>query len=292
MSVRQEAIKLIILIEAHKNIGQLLRLINAVSHPRVTIYLHIDKKSTMDRSLIPAGVRMVKKPVEVTWRLFSQVQAIIQSMDEIIRNEPSFDYLTIISGQDYPIVPVEKILETLSDQAGREFIHHAPLDQTGWNKARIRFERFYFHSYQNPLIRFCGNMVTWLSDKVRWKRRFYKGMRPWGGSAWWTLTRPCVEFLLRFLEQNRPMVNYMMKTIHPDEMIFQTIIMNSHFAEKAVSENFRYLEWNRGSPNPNILRKSDFAKIIGSQHHFARKFDPEVDEEILDMLDDYRNRSR
>jgi hypothetical protein len=234
----------------------------------------------------------VKNSVEVTWRLFSQVQAIINSLNEILCNEPTFDYLTIISGQDYPIASIDTILETLSRQAGKEFIHHVPLDQTGWNKARIRFERYYFQSYPNPLIRLAGSLVTYILDKIRWKRRFYKGMRPWGGSAWWTLTRPCIKYIIGFLEKDKAMVNYMKKTIHPDEIVFQTIIMNSSFAQQAVNEDFRYIEWLKGNPNPNILRKTDFDKIVSSRHHFARKFDTEVDEVVLDMLDDHRNRSQ
>ena len=96
----QNAIKLVVLIAAHKNIGQLLRLISVIRHPQVIIYVHIDKKSDIDRSMLPDNVRIVKNSVEVTWRLFSQVQAIINSLNEIIRNESTFDYLTIISGQD------------------------------------------------------------------------------------------------------------------------------------------------------------------------------------------------
>jgi hypothetical protein len=289
MSVSRDALQLVILIAAHKNEEQLLRLIKVISHPQVTIYVHLDKKCRIKRGLLPAEVRVVENPVEVTWRLFSQVQAIINSMIQIVRDEPNFDYLTFISGQDYPIVPVKTMIDELAERSGAEFIHRVPLDQTGWNKARVRFERFYFHSYPNPLVRLLGGLVTWVSDKIRWKRRFHKGMRPWGGSAWWTLSRPCVQYILHFLDQDKALVKFMMKTVHPDEMLFHTIIMNSPFAGRAINENFRYLEWVKGNPNPNILTRNDFHKIVESHGHFARKFDPEIDEEILNMLDDYRN---
>jgi hypothetical protein len=266
-------------------------LISAISHPQVIIYIHIDKKSDLAGSAFPDHVRIVKNSVEVTWKLFSQVKAILNSLAEIVHNETKFDYLTLISGQDYPIVSMETILGSLAEQAGTEFIHHVPLDQTGWNQARIRFERFYFQSYPGPLIRLGGRLVTYICDKVRYKRRFYKGLRPWGGSAWWTLSRPCILYILNFLEKNKSLTGYMMKTIHADEIIFQTIIMNSPFAENAVSKNLRYMEWVKGNPNPNILTRSDFLKIVASPDHFARKFDSEIDEEIMDMLENQRNRS-
>jgi hypothetical protein len=71
-------------------------------------------------------------------------------------------------------------------------------------------------------------------------------------------------------------------------MIFHTIIMNSSFAGKTVSDNLRYIEWTRGNPNPHILTSGYFEKIIAGHYHFARKFDTEVDTTILDMLDAHR----
>jgi hypothetical protein len=66
----------------------------------------------------------------------------------------------------------------------------------------------------------------------------------------------------------------MMKTIFADEMIFNSIIMNSSFAGRTVSDNLRYIDFIKGNPSPNILTDRDFGKIISDRYHFARKFDP------------------
>ncbi len=281
-------IRLIILIAAHKNERQLLRLIDAIRHPKVTIYLHLDLKSDIDPSVIPHDVKLVRNRVLVAWQQFSQVQAILNSLMQIVADEKDFSYVAHISGQDYPVVPIDKMLNDLAARQGIEFLHHVPLDKTGWYKARVRFERFYFESYSGKGTRWFGARLTYICDKLRLKRRFYKGLEPWGGSSWWTLTRPCIIYLLDFLENNRSMLAFMKKTIFADEMIFHSIIMNSSFAGTTVSNNLRYIDFIRGNPNPNILTSRDFNKIISGWYHFARKFDPGVDEMILDMLDQHR----
>lgn len=288
MQLPLKEFKLVILIAVHQNPEQLLRLINTLRHPQVVIYLHIDKKSDIDRGSMPEDVKIVKNEVEVTWRLYSQVQAIVNSLQEIVRNEKRFDYVTFISGQDYPIIPIDYMLKDLTENSGTEFLAHVPLDQSGWNKARIRFERFYFYSYRNPFVRFFGKYITMIFDKLRWKRRFYKGLRPYGGSAWWTLTRNCVLYILEYLENDPWMVSYMKKTIHPDEILFQTIVMNSSFAHKTVNENYRFIEFIQGNPNPNILTANDFDRIIASGKHFARKLDTDKDTVVFDLLDQHR----
>jgi hypothetical protein len=72
----------------------------------------------------------------------------------------------------------------------------------------------------------------------------------------------------------------------PDEIFFQTIILNSSFARRAVNDNLRYIEWkDPDAGSPAILRKSDFQKLASSSKLFARKFDMTVDTEVLDFID-------
>ena len=282
--------RLVFLITAHRKSGQVARLIRALQHPLVDIYLHVDKKSNLDLSLLPSGVSMIRRNVEVGWRLYSQVQAIINSLEQILEEQQEFDYLYYISGQDYPVLPVSEMIATLALTPGRQYIHHVTLDRDGWDKARVRFERFYFLSYPRWWIRMAGGVFTFVCDRIGYKRRFYLGMKPWGGSAWWTLTRPCLAYVLQYLRDHPAMVTFMKKTIHPDEMLFQTIILHSDFARQVVNDNLRFIDWVKGNPNPNILTAADAERIIAARPHFARKLDIETDVGLFDLLDDYRQR--
>jgi len=284
-------IKLVMLISAHKNGEQLRRLILALQHPQIKVYVHLDRKSTIDPRVIPSEACRVKNNVEVTWGAYSQVNATLNSLMEIVENEPDTDYVSLISGQDYPVRSPEQLLDFLAQHDGTEFIAHVPLDHSGWKKAMVRFERYYFHSYESKVITAAGEYFAGLMDLLKWKRRFYRGLHPFGGSAWWTLSGDCIRYVLDYTMRQKGFQRFMKMTSHPDEMFFHTVVMNSPFARLAANELLHYLEWIKGNQNPNILTRADYKRIIASGKFFARKFDPGVDPCILDMLDQYRKAS-
>ncbi|MCX6278704.1 MAG: hypothetical protein NT004_11470 [Bacteroidetes bacterium] len=286
--------KLIALITAHKNEAQINRLISAMAHPDISIYIHIDKKSQIKATNLLPEARIIQKSIRVDWSEFSQVESTLNSLKEIVDNEPDFDYISLISGQDYPIMPLDAIISFLTENSGKELIAFNTINQKGWNKAQIRYERFYFNSYKNQFIKFTGSIITFVCDKLRWKRRFYNGMEPYGGSSWWTLSKDCILHILNYTETHKGLLRFMKKTIHADEILFQTIILNTAFKDRVVNNNYRYIEWEKfeGNANPNILTSNDYHKIINSQMHFARKFDIKKDEKILNLIDDYLNREK
>jgi hypothetical protein len=70
----------------------------------------------------------------------------------------------------------------------------------------------------------------------------------------------------------------------PDELFFQTIVMNSPLRDTIVNDDLRYVDWTRPTA-PAILGRQDFDTLRNSGKLFARKFDTTVDREILDLLD-------
>ena len=62
----------------------------------------------------------------------------------------------------------------------------------------------------------------------------------------------------------------------PDELFFQTLIMNSTLRDSVVNDNLRYLDWSR-EPAPAVLGVGDVDRMLGSDKLFARKFDETVD---------------
>ena len=281
--------KLVILIAVHKNPQQVNRLMRALKHPDITIYLHIDKKSRISAGEFLPEAKIIRNNTSVYWSTYSQVQATLNSLREILEREQTFGYLAFISGQDYPVMTASEILASVKDHQGKELIGHVILDQNGWYKARTRFERFHFISFRNPLVRSFGRVITYFCDGFGWKRKFYKGMIPYGGSSWWTLSKDCIEYILSFTDSHKGYIRFMKKTVHPDEMFFQSLIMNSPFKDRAENNYLRYIEWLKvkGNKSPIVLTVKEFPTIISSGMHFARKFDIQTDEKILDMIDSY-----
>jgi hypothetical protein len=88
----------------------------------------------------------------------------------------------------------------------------------------------------------------------------------------------------RFVESRPNVVNFFRHVDIPDELFFQTVIMNSELAGSVVNDNLRYIDWTRG-PRPALLEARDLPTLRASPKLFARKFDAFHDAEILDLID-------
>ena len=68
-----------------------------------------------------------------------------------------------------------------------------------------------------------------------------------------------------------------------DEIFFQTVLMNSNFADRIVHNNMRYIDWSVISP-PKFLTVEDYEKIISSRTLFCRKIESKTATELLPLL--------
>lgn len=71
----------------------------------------------------------------------------------------------------------------------------------------------------------------------------------------------------------------------PDEFLFNSLIMNSPFRSNiSEKKNLRYIDWSEGNASPKVLKMEDFEKVINSNCFIARKFDENVDKEIIEKI--------
>src|SRR6185437_6905884 len=112
------------LILAHKNPAQLERLVNALAHPSFDIYIHLDKKTdiTPFRYLAEKNnVFLVADRAAVHWAGYGTIQATINGFRAILPN-PAYDYINVISAQDFPLRSAENIYRFIAENQGAEFI--------------------------------------------------------------------------------------------------------------------------------------------------------------------------
>jgi hypothetical protein len=248
------------------------------------------------------------------WGDFSLVAATIEGFKEIFIRKISFDWIIFLSGQDYPIKSNDKIEEFLCNNRGKSFVNYFPLPQPehitpkwpngGFNRINywhfcIFNQRFVFPGkrglnvyYSSFVKRNIKNRVVsllWLA-LVFWfpiKRKFPKDFKPFAGSQFWGLSKECAEYVYNFICQNPAFVNFFKYIDIPDEMFFQTIILNSAFKDSVINDSLRYMDWENPNPIlPAILEKTDFETLLQSSKLFARKFDMYRDSEILNMIDE------
>jgi len=56
-----------------------------------------------------------------------------------------------------------------------------------------------------------------------------------------------------------------------------------------LNNNFRYIDWSGGGSHPKLLLTEDYEKIIATDNIIGRKFNMDIDENILDLLDKHNN---
>lgn len=270
-----------ILIHAHRLPEQFGRLCAALRHPDFDIYANIDAKSDIQpfRDAAPQ-VKFITNRINIKWGHWSQVEATLNSMRCIADSGNDYGYVIFISGQDYPVRPLDEIAEFL-DMAGQEFIgtsSKSVTDKKEFRRLEKRYtKRWLFLCRKSPLSVF-NKTLHFLPDKKH-IFPFYKG------SSWWNLTFDCVLYILNFVKTHPAIVRSYCRSLCPDEIFFQSLLHASPFKDRLVDRIFRYMDWSAGESGPRTLTVADFEAIISSDAWFARKVDIAKDAKLADMLD-------
>lgn len=275
--------KVVVLIQAHKDLVLLNRLIRAFDHPGFIVYVSLDLKSDIDITQIDPRARLVEPRRAIYWGEFSWVQSTLDSFAQIERDE-DYGYLINISGQDYPVWNNERILRFLGEAKGKIFAHHAILGPGGWPEAAYRVE--YHHYSGTSRVR----QLVFKAARGAWrllglKRTMPDGMTAYGGSNWFTFPREAVAAILAFIAANPRYVEFMRTVSIADEVIFHTILLNSALRGSVVNDNHRYVDWSERLPNPKLLTRADHEKIAASGKMICRKIDSRTEGGLLEMLD-------
>jgi hypothetical protein len=93
------------------------------------------------------------------------------------------------------------------------------------------------------------------------------------GSAWWSLTFDCIQHIAQYVTENPEVYKRFKFTQLPDELFFQTIIMNSPFAKNVQNNNLRHLKFfPEGSSYAAEIDESDLPFLDAESVLIARKF--------------------
>lgn len=274
-------VKIAYIILAHKNSPQIGCLLETLQGENVSIFLHLDLlagNKFYEEALIDfAGIKNLTfiKRFATNWGGFGLVQATLEAIRQI-RQKNEFDYMILLSGQDYPIKSKEELIEFLTANLGYSFMEYYPFPHPLWkdNGGYDRINKWYFSF---PMKR------TWLSTKIRYgmyrlmnwlkpDRRFPEGFIPYGGAQWWCLYKDCIQYIDDFVKTHKSFVRFFRTVRIPDEIFFHTILLNSPLSKKIINRKLTYVDWNC-SPGPKVLEKSDLEKLQKSNNFFARKFD-------------------
>lgn len=266
-------------ISAYRRPEHLARLAHRLADDGVSFFVHVDSKTdeaTYERMVAGVGdlprVAFLERHA-CHWGGFGHVEASLKGLREIVRAGLDPDYVILLSGQDYPIKPNATIRAHLTRLDGRSAFMHFPLPTPDWDGGGLpRYRDWHLRWHRLHL-------------RLPLRRTLPLGLAPWGGSAYWIMSRAAVETVLAFVEEHPEVVSFFRHVDIPDELFFQTILLNSPLASECEDIRLHYTEWGR-TPAPAFLLEEDYPHLAESPCLFARKFDAEIDARILDLVDE------
>ncbi|GEM_PF-812216 len=304
----------------HQNPDQLYRLIDRLNYENTFFVVHVCKNYKRYKELksnleVYDNVIFCKRE-RATWASYyiakAHLNAIITALDEY----GSFDTLTMLSGQTYPIKSNQYIFDYLSQYNGTDFIEYGKtspvLNEDGkfWHPIKkqmtnrnltIKYESYNIKIYKNfylnlpwenePGTKLKSRFKNGFKDFLRLvipKRKFLDGYESYIGSNWFSLSFASCRFLADNYQKNRNYHHFMKYVFSACEMFFQTALLNSERKSSIANENLHCIVWEGGKRSPKLFETKDFDELAqaGPDKLFARKFDMSLDEKILDLIDE------
>ncbi|MBD8349698.1 beta-1,6-N-acetylglucosaminyltransferase [Dysgonomonas sp. HGC4] len=281
-----------ILIIAHKNQEQLELLINNLVSD-FDLYIHIDTKSTINKEELISKYPNVKfySKYNIIWSGYTQILCPLFLFREASKSK--YQYYILISAQDIPLISNEAIKRRLKEEDTSYVVSDKlPLPQWKFNGGFDRVQLFWEsdiigNSLWDKLKRKVICNIKKNQRKYNFRRPLYKDVEYYGGSTWVILRYDAMEYLLNFIDKNPKYLKTFKYSYCADELWLQTILGTSDC--KTKNEHITYLDWFTGPEYPRTLRIDDYDAIINSPHFFARKFDIDVDKEVVRKILDRRN---
>lgn len=291
------------LIMAHNNWAQLNILLSMLDDERNDIYLHIDKKSKdvpinkIKKSIKKSSIYIYRE-FKIYWGHFSQIECEMFLFEKA--SQYNYFRYHLISGADLPIKSQDAIHDFFDQNAECEFIHYDSNERIK-NDPEIRRRTRLYHLLQkyrrkykwnilNEFFTFIERILLVIQIILHIDRVKNDKIKIKYGSNWLSITDDLVHYILK----NKKVIKKLFKyTNCGDELFIQTLVYNSKFKKRLYNKNFdnamtanmRLIDWERGkNGNPYVWRIEDKKIIDESECMFARKFDINIDREIIDYI--------
>ena len=270
--------------------GRIIKKLDSVFDSPPIVCHHDFSKSEFSCEKLKSNFSFTNSYAKTKWADFSLVEATILGLEQLYaKHDP--DWFVLLSGSDYPIQPANQVLHDLNCGSFDAHINGELIsvcgDERNWEttcynrylkkrivinlKTKKNLAKKYCYIFQNKYLN-------------RYLLPFSKTFFCYSGYQFFSANRKSAAHILDFHKSNKKLAKHYVNCPHPEESYFQTILANSQDI-KVNNNPWRYIDWSHGGSHPKILTSSDLSIILESRAHFARKFDPQVDSKILDMID-------
>ena len=284
-----------IIILAHKNVEQLCHLVEYFSRD-CYVFIHLDTKFRLshdERERLRAFPQVVKvcQRFNVHWGGYSILRCEMYMLREVLRRCDA-EYVHLISGQDYPMKPLDEFLLFFEQHRDKDCMQYIHLPHMRWE--RNTFIRFcYFHPYD------------WFTDRTQAMtkiRQFVELQRRWGikrsipnkfdhlygNSQWFSITRASTQMLVDYTRRHPWLYWRMWMTFAPEESYIATVLVNLKGAKDVLFTNFRFILWKLENGNcPANLGMEHLYYLLTDDYVFVRKIEMPVSQKLIQVLDKY-----
>lgn len=271
------------LILAYDNPIQLERLVMRLITNQSDVYIHLDAKTAIAPFKHLAALKnvfFIQRRTNIQWGSYSMVEAELRSFKQILQTNIQYSHINLISGQDYPLRDIYEIQDFLFANSNKSYMRYKSIFEE-WPESIRRLTKYHLGDYRFPL----HYKVQAILNKIMPDRKLPKKMIPYGFSQWMTITPAAAEWVLTYLQKNKKVNRFFKMTFCADELVFQTLLLNSPLKDSIVNDHLRLIKFDTGVYRPRILTIAEAGLLENSGKFFARKFSIEKDVEILDYLD-------
>ena len=284
------------LIIAHGHFSILKKLLIMLDDPRNDIYLHIDKHvkqfdfEGLERLVKRAGLFFTPR-IKVYWGHSSQVDCELLLLGECLKRG-NYAFVHLISGVDLPIKIQDEIHAFFDAHPDTQFLQVGDA-----SVAMKRLEQYHFfmslrhiHMRIREIADVIVNAVIGLFHGTLHFNRLskQKELVVVKTANWFSVTGECAEYIYSRRDFIRKLTRY---TVCADEMFLGTVLYPSKYweqvyvREQSWEGHMRYIDRIRCvGASPHTFTMDDRESIDSSKMLFARKFDENVDSEIIEYV--------
>ncbi|WP_454966692.1 beta-1,6-N-acetylglucosaminyltransferase [Capnocytophaga leadbetteri] len=297
------------LILAHKNPLQLGRMIERLDDGASKFFIHLDAKTPIESfaACLEGGhIRFIEPRERCVWGDFSIVRATIHLMEAASEEQGLF---ILMSGQDYPIQSQGYINAFLERNKEFDFIEIEPLEEK-WKPKMVKDKLEHYHILHSEErghsncyapFRHCSvfqklrTLTHLLKGRLSQKnfrllcslpKRVAPFKRQYAGSQFWAFSERTFYAVLQYIRKHKAALEeYYKYTSSPDEIYFHSVLMHLVAKDSTIKlkEQITYVNYFRKN---NVFITEDFDKLTSAKGKlFARKFDTDIDIEILNLID-------
>lgn len=269
--------RMAIIIQCHSRSNQVNRLIEFFNVDWIDLYIHVDSKSNIIEKInIQKNVKLLKDRVDVRWGTFSQCEATLKVFNLILKSGIKYKYIHLISGEDFPIKSLEYFKKYFFENSCN-FIEYSKLPNDELvKKGYDRFQVYYpLWMIRRPNEFFIRVIRVLYRDLILSTKMFKRKKIPFDtlyyGSQWFSINYETFQYITEYLSENEHIIEFFKNSIYPDEMFFQTIILNSEISFECVNDNLRYIDWSAKQGSPKSVDKKDIDLALTTKNFFIRK---------------------